>query len=125
MKNTIKQRFFLGIFLAATITATIGHSIYAYNILSFAIPILFVVVSGALFSESIRRKSIEAAKARSGSSTISNTESCVWNLSIIFLLAAFGHWFLALLWFISWLILFGIKLDAMKEINKEKEEVEC
>ena len=117
MINIIKRRLFIGIFLTAIIISTIGGSVHVYNLLSFVIPVLFVISMFVLFSESVRKKSIESTKAKPA---IGNTEYCIWHLSIIFLLAAFGHWFLALMWFILWLIFFGAKMDAMKEKSKEE-----
>jgi len=122
MINIIKRRFFIGLFLTAVIMATIKGSVHAYNILSFAIPVLFVITIFILLSKTVRKECIKTAKAKIGTSTIGNVESCIWNLSIILLLAAFGHWFLAMLWFISWLIFFGARLDAMKEKNEEEKE---
>jgi len=118
MVNIIKRRLSIGIFLTAVIMATIGGSVHIYNILSFAIPVLFVISTFVLLSESVRKKCIATTKAKL---VISNVESCMWNLSIIFLLAAFEHGFLATMWFILWLIFFGVKMDAMKEKSKEEE----
>lgn len=115
MRNAIKRRLVLIIFLIITIMATIGHLSYAYNILQFAIPVLFAVLSLSCLSESMRKKSIEAFRRKGDSSVVGGGESCVWNLPIIFLLAAFGHWVLALLWLISWGILNGLRQDAIKE----------
>jgi len=47
-------------------------------------------------------------------------ESWVWHLSIVFLLAAFGHWFLGMLWLLSWPVFFEVKKDAMKEKDREE-----
>jgi len=115
MKNIIKRRLVSIIFLTITVMATVGHLVYAYNILQFAIPILFAVLVLSCFSESIRRKSIEAVRRKGDGQAISGGESCVWNLPIIFLLAAFGHWLLALLWLISWGIIYQAKLDVAKK----------
>jgi len=120
MKNIIKRRLFLGVFLTAVIMATIKGSVHAYNILSFAIPGLFIMAMFPVFSRSSRRKCIETIKAKVDTSTTSNTEGCVWNLSIVFLLAAFGHWCLGMLWLISWLVFFEVRKDAMKEKDKEE-----
>jgi hypothetical protein len=120
MKNIIKRRLFLGLFLITAIMATIKGSVHAYNVLSFAIPVLFIGTLFILFSGKARRKCIETFKARTDTSAINTIESCVWNLSIVFLLAAFGHWFLGLLWLISWLTLLEVGKDAMKEKNKEE-----
>jgi len=43
MINIIKRRLFIGIFLTAVIMATIGGSVHVYNLLSFVIPVLFVI----------------------------------------------------------------------------------
>ena len=120
MKNIIKRRLFVGIFLTAVIMATIKDSVHAYNLLSFTIPMLFVIAMITLFSRSARRKSIETIKPKVNASSMHDVESWVWNLSIVFLLAAFRHWFLGMLWLISWLVFFEVRKDAMKEKDREK-----
>lgn len=117
MINIIKRRLFIGICLTTVIIATIGGSVHVYNILSFAIPVLFVLAMFVLFSRSVRKKCIATTKAKL---VIGDVESWMWNLSITLLLAAFGHCFLATMWFILWLIFFGVKMEAMKEKSKEE-----
>lgn len=116
MINAIKRRLFIGLFFIVTAMATVGHLVYAYNVLLFAIPILFIIVMLTIFSESTRKRCMESIKASGSFKTkLGTKESCAWNFSIVFLLAAFEHWFLALLWLILWGAFYGLRSEAKGE----------
>ena len=117
MKNIIKARILIVFLFALTVMATIMNSIYAYNILKFIVPAIFMLSLPLAIPEVARKTAIAYLKNHNNEvSRIGSKESWIWNLPIISLLVIFGHWFLAILWLFS----LGAFYQVRSAIKREK-----